>query len=207
MPTIISVPRYLIGIDEAGRGPLAGPVAVGVFAFLNSAAQKKFQNFRDSKQLSEEGREEWYSRILAECERENVCFKVSYASQEVIDTQGLTLAIKSAMRESLNCLAVDFSLYPMHCRVLLDGGLKAPAEYIHQETIIKGDEKRKAIALASIVAKVERDRLMKEYAKKYKGYGFEEHKGYATPGHYKKLKKLGTCPLHRKSFLKNLDFA
>ena len=191
--------KYSIGIDEVGRGPIAGPVAVGAFVFLNKNTGRKFSNFRDSKQLTEDAREKWYSRLLIEQKKGNVQFKVTFVGQKIIDAKGLTFAIKEAMRESLTFLA----LYPARSTVLLDGGLKAPAEYVHQKTIIKGDEKKKVIALASIVAKVERDRLMAKYAQKYAGYGFELHKGYATKLHCQKLKELGMCPLHRRSFLKN----
>ena len=92
------------------------------------------------------------------------------------------------------------------CLVLLDGGLRAPKEYKNQKTIIKGDEKELAIALASIVAKVTRDELMVKLSKKYIGYGLEKHKGYGTAYHYKALKNKGLSPIHRKSFLKKLDF-
>lgn len=188
----------VVGVDEVGRGPLAGPVAVGAFALLDPRSQSRFRGVKDSKQLTAESREVWFKKINEEKEKGRINFCVTFVSESVIDEKGLTFAITSALSQSL----LSLKLLPQECEVLLDGGLKAPKEFFRQKTIIKGDEKRTVIALASIAAKVLRDRMMKDYALVYKEYGFETHKGYATKGHFKKLRELGPCPLHRQSFLK-----
>lgn len=193
--------RYLIGIDEAGRGPIAGPVAVGAFAFLDPSAPKLFRGVKESKQLTEAQREAWLERILDARESGEVDFCVTFRSEKIIDTRGLTYAIKTALEESLSVLVTDSLIGFDQCQVLLDGGLKAPAEFVNQKTIIRGDSKEKAIALASICAKVTRDRYMNEFALRHPEYGFECHKGYGTVRHYYALKKFGVLPIHRKSFL------
>lgn len=189
--------KYLIGIDEVGRGPIAGPVAVGAFVFLVPDAKKLFRGVKESKQLSEEKREEWYEIIQAKSDQNLVAFSVCFQSEKVIDTKGLSFAIKKCLE---NCLG-KLNLNPEECLVLLDGGLKAPLHFKNQKTIIKGDVKEVVIALASICAKVERDRRMKKYAKQYPGYDFEIHKGYGTKAHYDVLTQKGLSPLHRRSFL------
>ncbi|MBU6231945.1 ribonuclease HII [Patescibacteria group bacterium] len=189
--------KTLIGIDEVGRGPIAGPVAVGVFVLLDPLAIKLFRGVKDSKQLTEEKREEWFAKILDAQAEGAVDFSVTMKSEAVIDKRGLTYAIKTALNASLKALNVR----PADCRVLLDGGLKAPAEYLDQKTIIRGDEKEKVIALASICAKVTRDRFMRKMAKKYIGYGLETNKGYGTDEHYEAIRTLGLLPIHRRRFL------
>jgi ribonuclease HII len=194
-------PKFTIGIDEVGRGPLAGPVAVCALCLNPGFNKKNFKNFRDSKKLSHLQRLEWLEKINEEKKKGNINYKVSMESNKVIDEKGLTFAIKKSLTYSLKFLKRNHK----DCLVLLDGGLKAPAEYKNQKTIIKGDEKELAIALASIVAKVTRDALMVRLAVKYPGYGLEKHKGYGTADHYKALKSKGISPIHRKSFLKKLD--
>lgn len=189
--------KTLIGIDEVGRGPIAGPVAVGVFVLLDPLAIKLFRGVKDSKQLTEEKREEWFAKILDAQAEGAVDFSVTMKSEAVIDKRGLTYAIKTALNASLKALNVR----PADCRVLLDGGLKAPAEYLDQKTIIRGDEKEKVIALASICSKVTRDRFMRKMAKKYIGYGLETNKGYGTDEHYEAIRTLGLLPIHRRRFL------
>ncbi|MBI2120870.1 MAG: ribonuclease HII [Parcubacteria group bacterium] len=196
--------RYIVGIDEAGRGPLAGPVAVG--AFCARADFCGFKNFsagvKDSKQLSEKKREEWYAKMLCEKELGNFSFAVSFASSGMIDRRGLSFALKHAIALSLEKLACP----PEHTLVLLDGGLYAPAEYIFQETIIKGDEKEPVVSLASIAAKVLRDRMMIRLAKQHPVYGFEKHKGYGTAAHYIAIARHGVLEkVHRKSFLAKFE--
>ena len=203
-------PRFLIGIDEVGRGPIAGPVAVG--AFCISAAnlpkvRRIFKGVKESKQLSEQKRERWFEIIEQTKKLKLVDFAVTFQSEKVIDKKGLSFAIKNALKISLNSVVKKSiknasSIKPDQVKVLLDGGLKAPAEFINQKTIIKGDEKEMVIALASICAKVLRDRKMNLLTKKYPKYGFEKHKGYGTRAHYGAIKKYGQLPLHRKSFLK-----
>ncbi|MES2216229.1 MAG: ribonuclease HII [Patescibacteria group bacterium] len=190
-------PKYIIGIDEVGRGPIAGPVAVGSCVFLTPQARKLFRGVKESKQLTEEQREMWFARIEEARESGHVDFCVTFQSHRIIDTKGLSFAIRTALATSLESL----NIHHESARVLLDGGLKAPAHYRDQKTIIKGDEKETIIALASICAKVLRDRRMNLLAKKYPQYKFEAHKGYGTRGHYRALKKYGILPMHRLSFL------
>jgi ribonuclease HII len=207
--------EYLIGIDEVGRGPLAGPVAVGAFLIPVSnlmKARRIFRGVKESKQLSVEKREGWF-KVIRNVRKEGLIdFKVAVRSEKVIDGRGLSFAIKAALKSALDSLRVVGSrgkissckISPADSRVLLDGGLKAPIEYANQKTIIKGDEKEMVIALASICAKVLRDRKLVKFAKQYPLYGFEIHKGYGTRAHYAAIKRLGMCPLHRRSFLKRL---
>lgn len=194
-----------IGIDEVGRGPIAGPVAVGAFTFLKSEARKLFRGVKESKQLSEQKMEEWFSIIEQAKKAKKVDFSVSFQSEKIIDAKGLSYAIKTALFMSLGTVVMANKLKPVKIRVLLDGGLKAPANYLDQRTIVKGDEKEIVIALASICAKVLRDRKMNNLAKKYPKYGFERHKGYGTRGHYRAIRKHGLLSLHRRSFLDKKD--
>jgi len=189
--------KFIIGIDEVGRGPIAGPVAVCALCLQNDFDHKKFKNFRDSKKLSHSQRLKWLEKINEEKDKGNIIYKVSFESNKIIDTKGIVFAINRALKNSLDFLNKNIN----DCDVLLDGGLKAPAEYKNQKTIIKGDEKELAIALASIAAKVTRDDLMVKLADKYTGYGLEKHKGYGTALHYKALKNMGISEIHRKSFL------
>lgn len=190
----------LVGIDEVGRGPIAGPVAVGAFIFLGDAAKKIFKKVKESKQLSEEKRELWFALIQAQKKLGTIDFAVTFQSEKIIDTKGLSFAIRTALSKSLNKIATNAT----SVKVLLDGGLRAPIHYENQKTIIKGDEKEIVIALASICAKVTRDRYMRKMANKYPQYGFDVHKGYGTRWHYAAINKSGLTPLHRKSFLKSL---
>lgn len=192
--------KYLIGIDEVGRGPIAGPVAVGAFIFLTPDAKKLFRGVKESKQLTEEKREEWFEKILKIKKEGHIDFCVTFQSEKTIDEKGIVFAIKKCLATSLKKVSKE----PENCLVLLDGGLKAPEHFKHQKTIIKGDAKETVIALASICAKVLRDRHMKELAKQYPGYDFEIHKGYGTRGHYSLIKKHGLSDLHRKSFCRQL---
>ena len=195
-------PKKIIGIDEVGRVPLAGPVAVGavcIKAEYSRHLRKLFPVVKDSKKLAPKAREAWRDRIR-EAERMGyLSCAVSYVAPSVIDKKGLTFAIQSAIKQSLSEIEHDAN----ETRVLLDGGLHAPKEYLLQKTIIKGDEKELAIALASIVAKVARDAKMVLLSKKFPQYGFEQHKGYGTRAHYLALKKYGPTLHHRKSFLHN----
>lgn len=195
--------KYLIGIDEVGRGPLAGPVAVGAFVFLdkdNAEFKKIFRGVKESKQLSEEKREEWFKKIEEAKKLGLIDFVVTFQSEKTIDTKGLSFAIKNSLKLSLEEICERNEIHPDETLVLLDGGLRAPAEFINQKTIIKGDVKEKVIALASICAKVLRDRKMIKWAKKYPQYGFDIHKGYGTEKHRMAIKKHGLRTLHRKSF-------
>jgi len=189
--------KYAIGIDEVGRGPIAGPVAVGAFVFLKKGASRIFAGVKESKQLLETQREEWFAKIIEAQKRGEVDYCVKFESERVIDKKGLSWAIRSALAKTLKGL----NLLVEEVRVLLDGGLKAPPEYLDQKTIIKGDEKEMIIALASVCAKVLRDRRMIKLGKKHPEYGFEIHKGYGTKKHYEAIKKHGLLKEHRRSFL------
>ncbi|MEI6238451.1 MAG: ribonuclease HII [bacterium] len=196
--------KYLIGIDEAGRGPLAGPVSVGVFVFLKPEAKKFLGGARDSKKLSEEQREEWFGKIEEAEKAGLVDYSVCLSSSKIIDTKGISFAIRSALKNGLKKVSQKNSFLADECLVLLDGSLKAPEEYLNQKTIIKGDDKEQVISLASICAKVTRDRYMCHLAKKYPEYDFSIHKGYGTKAHYTALKKHGLSPEHRRTFLKKI---
>lgn len=195
----VRVTLTIVGVDEVGRGPIAGPVAVGVFIFINENAKRLFREAKESKQLNEIQREKWFAKIEEAKRNSLVDFAVSFQSEKVIDTKGLSWAIKKALVKSLSALKLDSK----NVLVLLDGGLKAPPEYINQKTIIKGDEKELVIALSSICAKVLRDRKMIRLGHKYPEYGFEIHKGYGTKKHYEAIKKHGLLKEHRISFLKD----
>lgn len=190
-----------VGIDEAGRGPIAGPVAVGMVV-LPAGFQDPFaeirdgRNFKDSKKLSESRREEIFEKMKEMRKAGKIDFTVSMVEAKMIDERGITRAIAVAIARSLRRLQIGANNSFIH----LDGRLSAPAEY-NQKTVTQGDTKHLEIALASIAAKVTRDRYMKDQAKKFPGYGFEIHKGYGTRAHYRALKKYGTSEIHRKSFL------
>ncbi|OHA82442.1 MAG: hypothetical protein A3B07_02350 [Candidatus Yonathbacteria bacterium RIFCSPLOWO2_01_FULL_43_27] len=196
--------QYLIGVDEVGRGPLAGPVAVGavcVHIKHQKILEKWGRGFRDSKKLSARGREEWMVKIKKAEEDGFLEYSVAFVSSRVIDKKGIAPSIRTALFQSLTSLEKS-KIQPQISRVLLDGGLRAPVAYEDQKTIIKGDEKELVIALASIVAKVTRDAYMIKLGKKFPAYGFEKHKGYGTRAHYTAIKKHGITSHHRKSFLK-----
>ncbi len=196
--------EFTIGIDEVGRGPIAGPVAVGAFLFLDEKVKKVFGGVKESKQLSESKREEWFKVIQESKKKKRVDFQVTFQSEKVIDSKGLSYAIRKALESSLGAVVRRCGFTATQTKVLLDGGLKAPAVYVNQKTIIKGDEKEITIALASICAKVLRDRKMNVLAKKHPEYGFDQHKGYGTKAHYGAIRKSGLLPNHRRSFLKRM---
>jgi ribonuclease HII len=199
--------EYLIGIDEVGRGPLAGPVAVGVVKLKVESLKVKTgwgRGFKDSKKLSPKAREGWMVKIEEAKSEGWLEYSVAFVSPSVIDRKGLSHAIRTAVAMALESVDQIEAGPLFGTKVLLDGGLRAPVHYKNQETIIKGDEKELAIALASIVAKVARDKRMVALAKKFPHHGFEKHKGYGTRAHYEALEKHGLTPHHRKSFLKRL---
>ncbi len=189
----------LVGIDEAGRGPLAGPVAVGVIA-IGKKDLLKWGRVRDSKQLGEKKREEIFEKIKNEAKNSSLRFAVSFGSVKEIDDTGITRATALGVARALQKLKLN----PKNTKILLDGSLRAPSKFKNQKTIIKGDEKETIIALASIVAKVSRDRLMVRLSKKHSKYGFEIHKGYGTEKHIAFIRKFGLSKIHRKSFCRNL---
>jgi ribonuclease HII len=189
--------KYLIGVDEVGRGPLAGPVTVCAF-LLPCKNEVEFPGVKESKQLTHEERVAWLQKINIEKGKKTLTYAVSHVSALVIDTIGLTQAINRALKNSLRRLGKA----PHECMILLDGGLRAPVEYIYQKTIIKGDEKETVIALASVVAKVSRDRVLVRMSKKYPKYDFHVHKGYGTKIHFERLSLYGPCKIHRRLFLR-----
>lgn len=178
---------YVCGIDEVGRGPLAGPVVAGA-VILPKDCQILYLN--DSKKLTAKKREELYDVIM----KEAVAVGIGYASPARIDEINILQATYEAMREAISKL-------PIQPDVLLNDAVKIPGVNIYQVPIIKGDAKSVSIAAASIVAKVTRDRLMEEYDAHIPEYGFASNKGYGSAQHIEALKKYGSSPIHRRSFL------
>ncbi len=181
---------YICGIDEAGRGPLAGPVVAGAVV-LPENCQILYLN--DSKQLSAKKREELYDIIREKA----VCTGTGVVGPERIDEINILQATYEAMRQALRGLSVSPD-------VLLNDAVTIPGVNICQVPIIKGDAKSVSIAAASIVAKVTRDRMMVEYDRLYPGYGFAANKGYGSGMHLEVLKRLGPSPIHRRSFIKQI---
>ena len=186
--------KHVAGVDEVGRGPLAGPiVACSVMLDLDVLDDELILYLNDSKKLKESKREE-----LAEIIKEKaVCYHIAECSNNEIDDIGIGVANNKVFLESCNSLEVKPDL------VLSDGYLVKGIE-IENKSVIKGDTKSACIAAASIVAKVYRDNLMKEYAQKYTHYDFENNAGYGTAKHMNAIKEYGKCEIHRNSFLKNL---
>lgn len=188
---------HILGIDEAGRAPLAGPVAVGFVRIPDGFdVLAHFPGAKDSKLLTEKKREEIFRALEERAEALGIRWCVRFGTHETIDARGITIAVKQAIRSGVKALAPE----PDGVRVQLDGALYAPREY-EQETVIRGDALVPVISLASIVAKVSRDRLMKKYARKFPHYGFELHKGYGTRFHYDALRAHGPCEIHRATYL------
>lgn len=188
---------WTIGIDEAGRGPLAGPVSVGVFAVSSEFDIANLEGIRDSKQISEKKRNEWYVKLQT---IEHSRCAVAFSSPYIIDTRGIVFAIQDALKRALNKLDID----PTACTILLDGSLHAPKEYTSQKTIIRGDVTEPVISAAAILAKVKRDLYMKKVANEHPDYFFEKHKGYGTAVHCEAIRTHGLSSLHRASFCKNI---
>lgn len=193
--------RYIAGVDEAGRGPLAGPV---VAAAVILPADFDVPGVDDSKKLSEKKRLEMFDIITEKA----LAYGIGIADNMIIDEINILQATKQAMKSAISSAeeklrsnlgaedgAVDYVLFD---------AMQIDEVKIPQESIIKGDSKILAIAAASIIAKVTRDRMMKEFAETYPGYSFEKNKGYGTKEHYAGIYKNGICPIHRKTFLRNL---
>ena len=181
----------ICGVDEAGRGPLAGPVCAAAVILPEGAV---IEGLDDSKKLTEKKREGLYDIIKETA----VAYSVAYGTLEEIETVNILEATYLAMNRAIEGLTVkpDFAL--------IDGnrvprGIKIPCE-----TVVKGDSKSMSVAAASVLAKVTRDRLMLEYDKKYPEYNFKKHKGYGTKEHTELIKQYGPCEIHRLSFLKNI---
>lgn len=209
---------WIIGIDEAGRGPLAGPVAVGVVCVPHDFDWGLIPGVGDSKKVLPAKREAIFRRANELQKSGELTYAVALTSAKTIDHIGIVPSIKKAMNKALKKIEKPLKNKPLPRQrlgesdfgdvlVKLDGGLKAPAEYVRQETIIKGDVTEKVIGLASIMAKVTRDRRMVLLSKvgPYSKYAFEVHKGYGTKVHREAILKFGLTPEHRKSFCKNLQ--
>ena len=189
--------KLVLGVDEAGRGPLAGPVAVGVVAVSEDFdLENAFPGLNDSKQLTEKARDVLFELLLAHALNGDVSYHVELVSHRVIDERGITHAVGRGVRKGVRKLMPE----PADGKVWLDGLLKAPKSY-EQETVVRGDSIIPAIMLASVAAKVTRDRYMARFARRFPLYGFERHKGYGTDLHYKALKEYGLCDLHRRTFI------
>lgn len=195
--------KWVIGIDEVGRGPLAGPVSVGVVMVPNKFDWRLLPGVNDSKKLTSEKRELIF-KMATKLKREGkLNWQVISISSKYIDEKGIVPAIKLAMKRALKKTVSNTGKYDFeNLSVKLDGGLKAPLDYIYQETIIKGDSKEKVIGLASIVAKVTRDKYMQKISTKseFVLYDFATNKGYGTKKHCLAIKNNGLSEIHRQSF-------
>lgn len=180
----------ICGIDEAGRGPLAGPVVAGAVILPKNS---RILYLNDSKKLSEKRREELFVRI----QKEALAWSVGIAGPERIDEINILQATYEAMRKAIQGL-------PQKPDLLLNDAVTIPDVEIAQIPIVKGDAKSLSIAAASILAKVTRDHMMMEYDKIYPEYGFGKHKGYGTAAHMEAIRRFGPCPIHRRTFIKKI---
>lgn len=181
--------EYICGIDEAGRGPLAGPVVAGAVILPKDC---RIMYINDSKKLSAKRRDELFEEI----QEKAVAFGVGIIQHDRIDEINILQATYEAMRAAIDSLKTTPDL-------LLNDAVTIPDMLIQQVPIIKGDAKSQSIAAASILAKVTRDRLMEAYDAIYPEYGFAGHKGYGSAAHIEAIKKYGPCPIHRRTFIKN----
>ena len=191
----------IAGIDEAGRGPLAGPVVVGCVIMPRDSM---IEGVNDSKKVSEKKREKLYDLIIDE----SIAYGVGIISQEEIDRINILNATKEGLKMAIK--EMEKNLQERHREIekpeiiLVDALTKIDTDHIPYKSIIKGDSKSYSIAAASIVAKVTRDRIMRQWDEVYPMYGFAKHKGYGTAAHIAAIKEYGLCPLHRRSFVKNI---
>lgn len=183
-------PQYICGVDEAGRGPLCGPVAAAAVIMPEGLI---IDGVDDSKKLSEKKREELYDIIV----KNAISYSVVFEDEKTIDEINILNATMLAMEKAIN------SLNPKADFALIDGN-RSKGITVSNRTVVKGDSLSHSIACASILAKVTRDRLLIEYDEKYPLYGFKAHKGYGTKAHYEAIEKYGILPIHRKSFLKKI---
>lgn len=200
-------PKWVIGIDEVGRGPLAGPVGVGVVLVADDFGWSLLDGVRDSKKMTAKNREAIFRRTITLKQNHFLNYEVVLVGAKVIDKIGIVPAINQAMTIALDKIAINTPKFNPHdVMVKLDGGLKAPKEYINQETIIKGDDKELVIGLSSIMAKVTRDKYMEEIAQKFDFmvYNFQKHKGYGTKAHRELILEHGLSSEHRTSFCGNV---
>jgi ribonuclease HII len=185
---------HVAGVDEAGRGPLAGPVTAAAVIFPNrwhsSGLDERLRDLNDSKQLTEVQRENFFSILTSHTE---ICFAICSVDAETIDRINILQATHRAMNEAL----AQLNPPPQHALV---DGRPVKTMRVPQTALVKGDARSYSIAAASVLAKVTRDRMMLEFDRQFPGYGFAEHKGYGTPQHLAAIARLGPCPIHRKSF-------
>lgn len=182
--------KIICGVDEAGRGPLAGPVYAAAVILPEGHI---VQGVNDSKKLSEKKRSMLYDKIIDEC----ISYSIGTASPQEIDSINILQATFLAMRRAVDGLEIKPEI------ALIDGN-KKPGLDTEEWDIVKGDSKSANIAAASIIAKVSRDRYMLQMAEKYPQYQFEKHKGYGTKLHYEMIEKYGICEIHRRTFLKKI---
>lgn len=182
--------KYIAGIDEAGRGPLAGPVVIGCTIMSRDSF---IEYVNDSKKVSETKREMLYEKITSEA----LAWSTGIVWQDEIDELNILNATKKALTTAIDKLEIKPD------KILVDAIDKIDTKGIPYISIIKGDAKIYSISAASIIAKVTRDRIMREYDEVYPEYGFAGHKGYGTAKHIQAIKENGICPLHRKTFVKN----
>ena len=185
---------HVAGVDEAGRGPLAGPVVAAAVVLPNCWGEKNFDerlhDLNDSKQLTETQRENFFSILSNHSE---IRHAIAVVDEETIDRINILQATHRAMNEALA------QLQPPPQHVLVDG-LPVKTMRFPQTALVNGDARRYSIASASVLAKITRDRLMRQFDRQFPGYGFAAHKGYGTPQHLAAISKLGPCPIHRRSF-------
>ena len=212
--------EFVAGLDEAGRGPLAGPVVAAAVIFchpaLDAGSRKKNwipafagmtkKGIRDSKKLSAKQRDKWYKVLIS---HPDIKWGIGVVSEKIIDKINILAATKLAMKRAFKNLEEKFrrEVSPRETSrqfqidyLLLDGNFILDDLSINQKSFIRGDEKIISCAAASIIAKVTRDRMMIKYHKKFPQYGFDRHKGYGTKEHFRKIKNHGPCRIHRKSF-------
>jgi len=192
---VLMVGELLIGVDEAGRGPLAGPVAVGIIAVSPGFdVLREFPGVKDSKLLNAQKRELLFREVERRIALGDLRCSVRLSGSSYIDRFGITRAVRRGIWSGVRSLGEASQTV-----VLLDGLLRAPPEYA-QRTVTGGDRRVPVISLASVMAKVTRDRLMERMALQYPEYGFEQHKGYGTDIHRRAIRRHGLCDIHRKSF-------
>ena len=182
--------KYIAGIDEAGRGPLAGPVVV---ASVILPQDSMIEGINDSKKVSEAKREKLYDIIINEA----ISYGVGIIYQDEIDEINILQATKKGLTEAIKQMEIKPNI------IMVDALSGIDTLGIPYKSIIKGDAKCYSIAAASIIAKVTRDRIMREWDKVYPEYGFGSHKGYGTAKHIAAIREFGPCPIHRKTFIKN----
>jgi len=195
--------KMVAGLDEAGRGPLAGPVVAACvnfqFSIFNKFSIKQFSNVNDSKKMTPKAREDVYKKLI---NHPNIKWGVGIVSEKVIDKINILEATKLAMSKAVFSLAHKVDDRQLCCApdfLLVDGNFGLNIN-LPQKSVIKGDQKVFSVAAASIIAKVTRDKLMQKYHRKYPQYGFLKHKGYGTKAHFASLEKFGPCKIHRKTF-------